>query len=911
MLRSFSKTDNDRKLQSKGNHERLSSLTDTNRKRAGSPVSLFEAAERAKTSISRNTNKRRQTLRIHAERTPPHSSQPSSSLRSRKAVTAREQEENEGGLRGLEQAVQQQLIHGSDLALQQETPLTYSPQLGPRSEESAGPANPTPLDSQDDLNMENYSPSPSSGSPRSYASTPRTMRTPPPPAQNGETAPAQIFIHSTELTGPTSDQLPSLPSPSLSPVTAALTGGASSYFPSIHSATTSFDAEIPDMEGNSLAESSMSLYRRPLRPQATNVMEIPSMLDSFDAMPPQLKDYVMYQLLRRCNKANLKFVAEVVNPTLKCDFIARLPTELSLCVLRYLDVKSLCRAAQVSKKWRTVVDTDDPTWRRRLELDGYTIPSGEIERAIREGWGYQVPQNKWDWERDLAEYFADLRASKKPRPPSSSSSLSSARPKRAAFTRAAARQSQQQREQSRRARRDLQQDEQDLFSRRKEQQRQSGESESALQNLGEEELRDVVAGIVSGELDLGITPEQAASLPDEVAGLKSLRNYHLFKAIYRRNHLIRAGWSRPEIKPKHISFRGHPDHVITCLQFDSDKILTGSDDTNINVYDTKTGAIKNTLVGHEGGVWALEYEGNTLVSGSTDRTVRVWNIESGECTQVFMGHTSTVRCLKILKPTKVGNKMMPPEPLIITGSRDSTVRIWKLPKPTDRPYIPPRGSETTVTSHALTALMNSNPYYVRTLSNHTNSVRTIDCHGDTLVSGSYDYSVRVWKISTGECVHRLIGHTNKVYSVVLDHERNRCISGSMDSLVKVWSLSTGQPIFTLQGHSALVGLLDLSHDWLVSAAADATLRIWDPDTGHCKHILRSHQTAITCFQHDGHKVVSGSDGTLKMFDLKSGRFIRDLLTDLNLVWQVKFNERQCVAAVQRRGGVYIEVSCIL
>jgi len=146
-----------------------------------------------------------------------------------------------------------------------------------------------------------------------------------------------------------------------------------------------------------------------------------------------------------------------------------------------------------------------------------------------------------------------------------------------------------------------------------------------------------------------------------------------------------------------------------------------------------------------------------------------------------------------------------------------------------------------------------------------------------------------------------------VYSVVLDHERNRCISGSMDSMVKVWSLADGSNLYTLQGHNALVGLLDLSHDWLVSAAADATLRIWDPETGNCRHTLRSHQTAITCFQHDGTRVVSGSDGTLKMFDLKTGQFVRDLLTDLSLVWQVRFNERQCVAAVKRDEGVYIEV----
>jgi WD40 repeat protein len=38
------------------------------------------------------------------------------------------------------------------------------------------------------------------------------------------------------------------------------------------------------------------------------------------------------------------------------------------------------------------------------------------------------------------------------------------------------------------------------------------------------------------------------------------------------------------------------------------------------------------------------------------------------------------------------------------------------------------------------------------------------------------------------------------------------------------------PIYTDRSHT-LVGLLGLSPSYLVSAAADSTLRIWDPDTG--------------------------------------------------------------------------------
>jgi F-box and WD-40 domain protein CDC4 len=129
----------------------------------------------------------------------------------------------------------------------------------------------------------------------------------------------------------------------------------------------------------------------------------------------------------------------------------------------------------------------------------------------------------------------------------------------------------------------------------------------------------------------------------------------------------------------------------------------------------------------------------------------------------------------------------------------------------------------------------------------------------------------------------------------------------MDSHVRIWDLATGACLHTLEGHNLLVGLLDLRDERLVSAAADSTLRIWDPDTGRCKNTLTAHTGAITCFQHDGHKVISGSEKTVKMWNVQTGQCIQDLLTDLSGVWQVKFDGRRCVAAVQRESLTYVEV----
>jgi len=720
----------------------------------------------------------------------------------------------------------------------------------------------------------------------------------------------------------TSSQLDaSLPSPSLSPITAAANAASrhrntfDDSFAEHNEENASIVSQL-DLEDESKMQSARSFNSqgsvkvpdvprsKPIhgaqRPQPAQpapsakgltIMDIPTMVDAFDNMPEAMQNYLMYQLLRRCAKPTLQIVANVVNPALKCDPFNVLPPELGLNIARFLDAQSMCRAAQVSRRWRKLINSDEKAWKDLLDRDDFVLPQNEVARAVKEGWGWQHP-GRDGYEEDLSRYVrwqtpesvqaGEGQGSLLSEDEDTASSTVTAKVKRRSTSK---------------------------YSGPKKAKRRTAQASASVTKP--------TTSIATWRLLLanahgpdGYAHAAASAVPHPSVGLPGLMNMHLFKSLYQRHYLIREAWMSKESQPQHLAFRAHHRHVVTCLLFDGDKILTGSDDTKINVYDTKTGALRNRLEGHEGGVWALQYEGNTLVSGSTDRSVRVWDIKSGRCLQVFQGHTSTVRCLVILQPVQIGTEengtpiMMPKEPLIITGSRDSTLRVWKLPQPGDASIFqagPPANDR-------------DNPYFLRTLSGHHNSVRAIAAHGDTLISGSYDCTVRVWKISTGDLVHRLQGHTQKVYSVVLDHARNRCISGSMDNLVKVWDLQDGACLFNLEGHNSLVGLLDLSHDRLVSAAADSTLRVWDPESGVCKATLSAHTGAITCFQHDGQKVISGSDRTLKMWNVRNGDCVRDLLRDLSGVWQVRFDERRCVAAVQRNSLTYIEVSfypCLL
>ncbi|CEG69887.1 hypothetical protein RMATCC62417_05879 [Rhizopus microsporus] len=385
------------------------------------------------------------------------------------------------------------------------------------------------------------------------------------------------------------------------------------------------------------------------------------------------------------------------------------------------------------------------------------------------------------------------------------------------------------------------------------------------------------------------------SLKEEYCILHSVTNP--YKAIVRRHTIMRRNWAQN--KHRKLLLQGHEGRLITCLQFDDEKIITGfADSHRIHLYDINTGQLKNVMEGHEGDVWALEYVGNTLVTGSIDRTVRVWDIKRGLCRFVLRGHTSTVRCLKIVMPTMIDNQLQPSEPLIISGSRDMTIRVWKLPNLNDLPLPLFDAVEDDFISRR---------YLKYTLKEHENAVRDIAVHGNTLVSGGYDYMVIVWDLATGRSKHILKGHTMKVYCVAIDPKRRHCISGSMDFTVRIWGLDDGECKFVLQGHAILVGLIGLVDDCLVSAAADHTLRTWDPATGDRRRIFAGHRGPITAFQHDQYKIISGSEGAVKMWNTQTGELMHDLIQDVQSVWRISFNERRCIAAVKNDGATQLVV----
>uniref|UniRef100_A0A8C2HZQ3 F-box/WD repeat-containing protein 7 n=1 Tax=Cyprinus carpio TaxID=7962 RepID=A0A8C2HZQ3_CYPCA len=341
-----------------------------------------------------------------------------------------------------------------------------------------------------------------------------------------------------------------------------------------------------------------------------------------------------------------------------------------------------------------------------------------------------------------------------------------------------------------------------------------------------------------------------------------------WKSAYIRQHRIDTNWRRGDLKSPKV-LKGHDDHVITCLQFCGNRIVSGSDDNTLKVWSAVTGKCLRTLVGHTGGVWSSQMRDNIIISGSTDRTLKVWNAETGECIHTLYGHTSTVRCMHLH------------EKRVVSGSRDATLRVWDI--------------ETGQCLHVLMG--------------HVAAVRCVQYDGRRVVSGAYDFMVKVWDPETETCLHTLQGHTNRVYSLQFDGIH--VVSGSLDTSIRVWDVETGNCIHTLTGHQSLTSGMELKDNILVSGNADSTVKIWDIKTGQCLQTLQGphkHQSAVTCLQFNKNFVITSSDdGTVKLWDLRTGEFIRNLVTlesggSGGVVWRIRASNTKLVCAVGSRNG---------
>ena len=104
------------------------------------------------------------------------------------------------------------------------------------------------------------------------------------------------------------------------------------------------------------------------------------------------------------------------------------------------------------------------------------------------------------------------------------------------------------------------------------------------------------------EVDIGLGEASTLAIPSEERDLTETEIVCRdvpHKKLFLKQYKVEMNWRyKPVRAPKHL--KGHDDHVITCLQFDGKKIVSGSDDNTLKVWSAITGNIIRTLVGHTG-----------------------------------------------------------------------------------------------------------------------------------------------------------------------------------------------------------------------------------------------------------------------------------------------------------------------
>ena len=90
------------------------------------------------------------------------------------------------------------------------------------------------------------------------------------------------------------------------------------------------------------------------------------------------------------------------------------------------------------------------------------------------------------------------------------------------------------------------------------------------------------------------------------------------------------------------------------------KLVSGSYDKTIKIWDPDTGECIKTLKGNSDSVNCLAVlPDGKLVGGSYDKTIKIWDLKKRKCIKILKGHSGLVHCLAVLKDIPIGSTLLP------------------------------------------------------------------------------------------------------------------------------------------------------------------------------------------------------------------------------------------------------------
>ena len=317
----------------------------------------------------------------------------------------------------------------------------------------------------------------------------------------------------------------------------------------------------------------------------------------------------------------------------------------------------------------------------------------------------------------------------------------------------------------------------------------------------------------------------------------------------------------------------------------------------------------------------LTYLRDKILTGSRDRTVRVWDAR-------------TYECIKVLGVAKDGNLPRLEEPMWDPADRKYApmlsiipVRATTEPIQTAIPLLYHEGSilclqfdhEIMVTgsSDKTCIIWDIKDDYkaVRRLHHHTAGVLDVCFDEKHIVSCSKDTTICVWDRETGELRRTLVGHRGPVNAVQL--RGDLVVSASGDGIAKLWNLTSGLCVKEFPSKHRGLACVEFSPDsrTILAGGNDQVIYHFDANSGELVRELKGHEGLVRSLHLDSAngRVISGSyDTSVKTYDLKTGELLCDF-RNWTSSWMLsaKADYRRIVATSQDSRAVIMDFGLLL
>ncbi|CAF1255166.1 unnamed protein product [Adineta steineri] len=217
-----------------------------------------------------------------------------------------------------------------------------------------------------------------------------------------------------------------------------------------------------------------------------------------------------------------------------------------------------------------------------------------------------------------------------------------------------------------------------------------------------------------------------------------------------------------------LTFKIHENAgVVRALAIsNNDKYFaSAASDTNIHLYETRTGRLLYILTGHTHSSDCLQFskDSQLIASGGWDCRTILWNVITGDQIYDLQHHTSAVQSVSF----------HPNLNLMATGSHDNIVFLYNFDKPSPLTPIRFQGHFGNVRTLAFSKL----PY---------------------LASASWDKIIIIWHTELARIHARLFGHAGWIQAVTFrDDDEGSTLASVDDESVRVWDIFTGDCIHRL------------------------------------------------------------------------------------------------------------------